>query len=540
MTDETAVDPVRHSPSVEVVDKGLRAGALGLAASVVIGVASTAPAYSLAATLGFIVAGVGLQSPIIVILAFVPMLFTAIGYSELNKADPDCGTTFTWATRAFGPKTGWLGGWGILAADILVMASLAQVAGQYVFLLFNADGIGHDPTSNWVLLVGVLWIVLMTYICYVGITVSARLQTVLLTIELLILLVFSVVALVRVGAGNATAGSIHVHWSWFDPFHIGSFSVFFRGLLLMIFIYWGWDSAVSVNEETTDPAKTPGRAAVLSTILLVVTYTLVTLAAQSFAGIGTTGIGLGNEDNFGDVLSVLGSAVFGAGWLGSTLSHLLVLMVLTSAAASTQTTILPTARTTLSMAIYKALPKVFGKVHPRFLTPSVSTLTFGAVSIVLYVIMNSVANPTGVIADAVTALGMMIAFYYGLTGFACTWYYRHTLRGSQRNLWMRGILPSLGGVILYFALIWSLHDDWLDPDITGAASYTVWQLPFAPHWRIGGAFLLGVGTIIVGIVLMIIWRIVAPPFFKGETLNRDTPTLVPDDGVLAPSPPPAG
>ena len=284
MTDETAVDPVRHSPSVEVVDKGLRAGALGLAASVVIGVASTAPAYSLAATLGFIVAGVGLQSPIIVILAFVPMLFTAIGYSELNKADPDCGTTFTWATRAFGPKTGWLGGWGILAADILVMASLAQVAGQYVFLLFNADGIGHDPTSNWVLLVGVLWIVLMTYICYVGITVSARLQTVLLTIELLILLVFSVVALVRVGAGNATAGSIHVHWSWFDPFHIGSFSVFFRGLLLMIFIYWGWDSAVSVNEETTDPAKTPGRAAVLSTILLVVTYTLVTLAAQSFAG----------------------------------------------------------------------------------------------------------------------------------------------------------------------------------------------------------------------------------------------------------------
>ena len=536
MTSGTAPRGGTESPSAEVVDKGLRAGALGLAASVVIGVASTAPAYSLAATLGFIVVGVGLQSPIIVILAFVPMLFTAIGYSELNKADPDCGTTFTWATRAFGPKTGWLGGWGILAADILVMASLAQVAGQYVFLLFNADGIGHDPTSNWVLLVGVLWIVLMTYICYVGITVSARLQTVLLSIELIILLIFSVVALVRVGTGHATPGSIHVDWGWFNPFHIESFSVFFRGLLLMIFIYWGWDSAVSVNEETTDPAKTPGRAAVLSTILLVVTYTLVTLAAQSFAGVGTTGIGLGNEDNFGDVLSVLGNAVFGAGWLGSTLSHLLVLMVLTSAAASTQTTILPTARTTLSMAVYKALPRVFAKVHPRYLTPSVSTLTFGGVSIVLYVILNNVANPTGVIADAVTALGMMIAFYYGLTGFACTWYYRHTLRSSRRNLWMRGILPSLGGIILYFALAWSLHDDWLDPDATGAASYTVWQLPFAPHWRVGGAFLLGVGTLLVGVVLMIIWRFVAPPFFRGETLDRDTPTLVPDDGELSPGP----
>ena len=78
-----------------------------------------------------------------------------MGYKELNKADPDCGTTFTWATRAFGPTTGWMGGWGIVAADVLVMASLAQVAGQYVFLLFNADGIGSDPTSGWVLLVGV-------------------------------------------------------------------------------------------------------------------------------------------------------------------------------------------------------------------------------------------------------------------------------------------------------------------------------------------------------------------------------------------------
>src|SRR5207244_10471416 len=136
--------------------------------------------------------------PIIVVLAFVPMLFTAIGYQELNRADPDCGTTFTWATQAFGPRTGWLGGWGILAADLLVMASLAQVAGQYAFLLVDADGIGGDPTSGWVLLVGLLWIALMTWVCYRGIELSARLQEVLLSVELVMLLVFSVVALGKV------------------------------------------------------------------------------------------------------------------------------------------------------------------------------------------------------------------------------------------------------------------------------------------------------------------------------------------------------
>jgi len=158
-------------------DKGLKSGALGLFSSVVVGVASTAPAYSLAATLGFVVIAInGLQAPIISILAFVPMLFISYAYKELNNADPDCGTTFTWATRAFGPRTGWFGGWGIVAADILVMASLAQIAGQYVFLLFGAKGIGGDPSSTWVLLVGVLWIVVMTAICYVGVEISANMQ----------------------------------------------------------------------------------------------------------------------------------------------------------------------------------------------------------------------------------------------------------------------------------------------------------------------------------------------------------------------------
>src|SRR6201997_1977555 len=142
----------------QVVDKGLKSGALGLVSTTIIATASVAPAYSIAATLVFVVVAVGLQSPIVAVLAFVPMLLTSIGYSELNKADPDCGTTFTWATRAFGPKSGWFGGWAIIAADVLVMASLAQVASQYGFLLFNAKGIGTNPASNWVLLGGIIWI----------------------------------------------------------------------------------------------------------------------------------------------------------------------------------------------------------------------------------------------------------------------------------------------------------------------------------------------------------------------------------------------
>ena len=512
-------------PTEQSTDKGLKSGALGLVSSVVMGVASTAPAYSLAATLALVVGVVGFHAPAVAVLAFVPMLFCSIGYSEMNKADPDCGTTFTWATRAFGPKTGWAGGWGIVAADVLVMASLAQVAGQYVFLLFGADGIGSNPASGWVLLVGILWIIAMTYICYRGIEVSANFQKVLLSIEIVMLLVLSITALVRVGTGHHPAGSVHPSLSWLSPFHLGGIQAFVGGLILMLFIYWGWDTAVSVNEETKDKNKTPGQAAIISTVLLLVTYAIVIFSVMSFAGIGTSGIGLNNPNNAGDVLSVLGGAIFGGGGFGTFLSRLLILMVLSSAAASTQTTILPTARTTLSMAAYKALPKAFSKIHPKYLTPTVSTIVMGVVSIALYIPMNYISGGS-VIADAVTAIGFYIAFYYGLTGFSCVWYYRKSLTKNMRDLWMRGIIPLLGGLIMYAAGAYSLWEDW---DVGTGNSYTSFKLPFYPNWHVGGTFMIIFLSALAGLLACTYMRLTAPAYFRKETLTRATATLVPDE-----------
>ena len=95
-------------PAVATSDKGLQSGAIGLLGSVVFGVASVAPGYSLAATIGLIAGVVGLSSPFIMIAAFVPMLLVAGGFYYMNRADPDCGETFIWTARAFGPQIGWV------------------------------------------------------------------------------------------------------------------------------------------------------------------------------------------------------------------------------------------------------------------------------------------------------------------------------------------------------------------------------------------------------------------------------------------------
>src|SRR5438309_4584570 len=107
--------------NVKVLDKGLKKNAIGYLSNVVIGVASTAPAYSLAVTLGFIVAvkGVGVHAPAVLLVSFVPMLLIAVGYKYLNRADPDAGTTFAWTSRALGPGMGWWNGWTIVLADVI-------------------------------------------------------------------------------------------------------------------------------------------------------------------------------------------------------------------------------------------------------------------------------------------------------------------------------------------------------------------------------------------------------------------------------------
>ena len=222
------------------------------------------------------------------------MLFISYGYKELNNADPDCGTTFTWGVRAFGPKTGWLGGWAIVAADVLVMASLAQVAGQYVFLLFNANGIGSNANSGWVLLVGILWIVVMTAICYVGIEVSANFQKALLGIELTMLLVLSIVALIKVGNGSAPLGHLTPALGWFNPFHSllppPSSTVPFDVVHLLGL---GHDCLGQRGNGRFDQDPGPGRRALDRHF--VGDLRLVILAAQSYAGIGTKGIGSGQS-----------------------------------------------------------------------------------------------------------------------------------------------------------------------------------------------------------------------------------------------------
>jgi amino acid transporter len=470
------------------IDKGLKANAIGFVSSVVIGVASTAPGYSLAATLGFITAAVAFHSPAILLISFIPMFLVAAGYYYMNKADPDCGTSFSWVSKGMGPHAGWIAGWAIIVADVIVMANLAQIAGSYTFLLFGWDSAAGSTAA--VTAVGVVWIILMTAIVTIGIELSARTQVGLLSAELLTLTIFAVVALIKVYAGDAPAASVHPSFHWINPFDLST-SEISAGMLLAVFIYWGWDTTATVNEETEDSTEAPGKATVVSTLILLGIYLIVAIAAQAYAGTREL------THNADDVLSVLGKDVF-----GSPLDKILIIAVLTSAAASTQTTILPTARTTLSMARHKALPSGLGRVHPRYLTPHVSTMLMGLASIVWYVGLTIASED--ILFDSLAALGLMIAFYLGLTGLATTIYYRRELFRSVKNFFFVGLGPLTGAAILFYILIKN-GIELADP--ANSESGNSW-------FGLGPPFVIAIFFLGLGLVLMLWQMRASPEFFR--------------------------
>jgi amino acid transporter len=488
--------------------KGLSAGAVGVVGAVVIGISTIAPAYTLTASLGPTVAVVGTQVPAIILVGFIPMLLTAFGYRELNRAMPDSGTSFTWGVRAFGPWIGWMTGWGLVAATVIVLSNLAGIAVEFLFLLIsqlsgNPDiaELAFNPFIN--VFVCLLFMLGATLVSYRDMQTTQKFQYVLVGFQVVVLVLFAVVAIVKAVDGEApdpTAFS----WSWFNPLEVPTFSAFAAGLSLSIFIFWGWDVVLTMNEETKNPAKTPGRAAMLTVVIVVSLYLLLSIGLIMFAGVGDGPLGLANEDISANVFFALSDPVLGP------LAFLVSLAVLSSSAASLQSTAVGPARTLLAMGHYGALPPKFARVSPRFFTPGYATIVSAVVASVFYAVMRVLSE--NVLTDTILSLGMMICFYYGLTAFACVWYFRKQWFDSVRSFFFTLLFPLVGGGILAVLFVTTLIDS-MDPAYGSGSSIG----------GVGLVFVLGVTIILAGVVVMIWQAIKRPAFFRGETLGIDAP-----------------
>ena len=486
------------APVVDAPDKGLQRDALGLGRVVALGLAAVAPAYSLAVTLGYVVGAVGVQTPAAFLLGFVPILFTAFAFRDLNRAMPDCGGVFVWISRALGPFAGWFfGGWVPQIATFIATAALAQVATVYLLAAFGLEAIAENPVATVSIAVGL--IALSAAIAVRGIQLAAWVQYALIALQVVAIGGFCWGAFSAMAAGTAPSTGEPASLSWFNPFAVDDPAGLVAGVILCLFIYWGWDALISVNEETTHRSSTPGRAVIVSTVILLVLYCGASVAALGFGGVDL----ITSDAAIDDVLSVLGPLA-----TGDLFGRVITLAIGLSALAALFTVAVSTPRTWLSMATYRALPAAVGRVHSAHSTPHVATFWWAGLSIATIVVLTLVSSDF--IGLAILAIGLMVAAYYAATAIAAIVYFAPDLRRGPGTLIVAGILPALGALLMIVAFVASAVD-MARPEYVGESILGV-----------GTVFWIGVGALLLGVVVTLALRPVFPDFFSRRVIPVGT------------------
>ena len=494
--DPAIVDPLMHGLRA----KGLKKGSVSLVGAVAIGLAATAPAYSLTGALGHGADESGYQLPIVFIIAVIPMYFVALAYKHLTDAAPDAGTVFTWGSKAIGPHVGWIGGYALILSSILAGVGAAGI-------LTNAAAVwaGMDNSPVWFdVIVASAFILLTTWLVAKGAEESSRTTLTLTIVQYGGLALFAVIMLIAVFRGQQSPTAESFSWEWFNPFAIQDFSSLLGGFLVAIFIFWGFDASLAMSEETTGTPAQAGRSGVTAILITVVTYVVFSVAALAFAGVDATSpTSLTNPDNIDDVFTTLAGETIGT--RGALIAALVVGI---SAFSATMSTVMPTARGLLSMATYKALPDRFGHVNEASSTPKFATWVIGLTSLAIYCVLDVISD--SVVEDSVYSVGIAIMTYYSVVAISSVVYFRRTAFRSWRTAMGQVILPAIGALILIPVGILEAYQ-MADPETGSGASLL----------GVGTAFVVGVFGLALGVILMIVWNLKAPPFFRGETLPRE-------------------
>jgi amino acid transporter len=472
---------------------------LGTFGGLALAVSNVGPTISVGVGLGAISAVVGPQMPIVFVLAFLPMLGIALGYTYLNREEPNCGTAYIWLRTTFGPWMGFLAGWLVLAGGVMFLAYAVPLVGRISLALLQSVGVtALDPESTLACsAVGLVWLVLVTLLAVRGTDLAVRTQIVLVTIEIVIVGGLGVLAM-------AVGDAAPVQGAWFDPGRLGSGQTLATGLVLAVFVFWGWDTSFSVTEETRHPAQS-SRAGFGTLFLVLGMFIFSAIAFQR----ALTPDELVSQGALG--LPFLGQKLLGpAGYVVATVALLL------SSIAVLQSVVIAASRMGLAMGRDGTLGRVWARVHPRFGTPAGGTLVIAGVSVVLSVLALALGPLMTVIIGLVTAIGLLVSLQYGVLGLAAAWRFRRLLVTDPVRGLLAVVVPSVSALCLialgvYLFVLQASATDHFAFDATNG-----WFLNAVP-----------LGVIVLGVLLALYTRYVRQvPYFAPRRTTPPVPTAL--------------
>lgn len=450
-------------------EHSLERGALGFLDAIVMSVAGSAPAYSIAATTAVIIAAVGFASPAALLYCGIPMAGIAVAYHHLNKLGADAGAAYAWVGRVLHPVLGFFSGWALVVSATIFMVAGSLPAGQVTLSLFSQHAAGQ---TGWVTAVGTVWFLVMAFFVARGVRITANAQWIMSSVEILLLIVFAVLGLLH------SNREVSFSWSWLGFSHFGGFHGFIAGALIAAFYYWGWDTSSNLGEETEDGERNSGLGGLVGVLIVFLLFEVFTIVINMDLPRSTI------ESNSGNVLEALGNHL----WHGVG-GKLLIVAVALSTIATLETTLIQVTRSLFSMARERTLPAPFGRLHSAWRTPVFATGVVACVSVVLFVLSNLIGSVGTVLSDAISAIGLQIALYYGLAGLAAVVAFRKHLLDSVFDFVFMGAFPLLGSAFMFWIFGESIPRESTIVIVIGLGAMALGFVPLGFYLYRGSAYL---------------------------------------------------
>jgi amino acid transporter len=378
----------------------LHKDSIRLGESIIMGVAGTAPAFSMAATTGALIAAIGALSVASLFYSGLIVFGITLAFLHLNKINTNAGASYAWVGDIFHPILGFFAGWSLLVSSAMFMVSGTIPAANATLALLSPSLVNNTII---VTLVAAAWLILVSLIVIKGTKLAAIFQVIITLIEVVILVLI--------------IGLIFYHYyshpveafSW-NELSLAGFTpeTFSAGAIISLFFFWGWDVTLNLSEETENAQEDAGWGAIWSMAIVLALFMSFTVAAQLTLSVDEI------QKAGTNIVFVLAEKV-----LPSPYSYLAVLAVMLSTVGTLETSIFQFTRTMFAKGRDGALHPRYAVLHSKWKTPWLATLVIMSIGLILLFFSSFSPSVNSIIAVSVNSIGLQVAFYYGLSGFAC-------------------------------------------------------------------------------------------------------------------------
>ena len=447
----------------------LEKDALNIGHSVAIGVAGSAPMFSLAATLSTLIGAVGILAPASLLYCGLMMTGIVLAYRYLNERDPNAGAAYAWGSDMLGRIPGFLAGWALLVASVLFMVSATLPAGTATLTLLYPS-LADSQTA--IILCGMIWLVLVTWSVVKGASLAGGLLTAMTIIEMGIMAAMAIGGLMKFGGAP-----LH-ELGWHD-LSLFSFtpSNFAGGAVIALFFFWGWDVSLNLSEETKNPGTAPGIGAVAAIFALIVLFGGFTAIALLVLDDNEI------QQSVTGILFAMAEKIFPRPW-----SYMAILAIILSTICTLQTQMLQFSRTMFAKSRDGALNPRWANLHDSWRTPHAATFLICGLGLILLAASLASEGIAQVMKDSINVIGVLAAYYYGIAGLACAISYRDALRQSAGAAIAKVIWPVLSALVLFWAGFQTLLETDFATDATALGGMALAIVPlvrFRPSARNG-------------------------------------------------------